>query len=218
VVHYPLGCTFLNEDNQHEAHAIQQWEKALEYEPSNVDLHTCLGLAYYQKGHLQKAIEELRRAAQLSPLQAAAHNNLALAYAKSGNLKQAVMHFERALQLDPGDPATHSNLGLAYYFAGLTDRALEEWRQAGQLDPNLAERGNHGQKFFDDTTMSSVTLDWQERALHRPPLTAGWQYRFQPSLVEEGWEIDTSDPELAKIPPLQRAIQRVEEALHEVRV
>jgi tetratricopeptide (TPR) repeat protein len=81
--------------------AIAEFVKALETEPSNSNILTYLGYAYYDTGQMDYAELSFMRAIDASPDNANAHYGLGLIGVKSANKKLVQKHFSVFLRLVP---------------------------------------------------------------------------------------------------------------------
>ena len=105
--------------------------------------HNNLGLAYYNKGLVDKAIEHYQIALKLRPNFAEAFNNLGIAYQIRGLLDKAIEHYLTAIILRPDFPEPLYNLGTAYYNKGILDKAIEYYKLA------LKQRPDHPETHFN---------------------------------------------------------------------
>ena len=87
---------------------IEEFRKAVLYNPSDYLAHYNLGLSYHYMGLLDEAFREYKAALDLSPDLAMAHYGLGIIYKDKGMLPEARLELETALSLDPGlkDAAT----------------------------------------------------------------------------------------------------------------
>jgi tetratricopeptide (TPR) repeat protein len=65
--------------------AIEEYQKAVEADPSFAEAYMCLGVAYRKLGEIDQAIEEYQAAIQIKPKLVDAHSNLAFAYYTQGD-------------------------------------------------------------------------------------------------------------------------------------
>jgi Flp pilus assembly protein TadD len=86
--------------------------QAIADDPSDIDTHLCLGLAYARLGEVEKAVDILEQAAGAAPTSAKVHYNLGVAYNMAKKLNDAREEFLKALGLDPGYAAAKSALDM----------------------------------------------------------------------------------------------------------
>lgn len=115
--------------------AIEQYEKALEIDPTNPEAHYNMGYAYIRQGRHNEALEEFKKVVSLNPYDSEAHSNLGLAYYNLGMIEDAIGQYKKAVELDPTDAVAHFNLGYALSGKGRYLEAIEEFKKSIELDP-----------------------------------------------------------------------------------
>ncbi len=106
--HYNLGNELSSQGRIDEA--IEQYQIALQIEPSLADVHDNLGIAFAMKGEYDKAINEIQLALQINPFAANAYNNLGIIYTKMGLWDRAIENFRKAIALKSDDVRFQDNL------------------------------------------------------------------------------------------------------------
>ena len=101
--------------------AIVQYEKAAQFNPSDLESQTNLGTAYLEKGRVADGQRVFQWILTTDPDNAAANNGLGLVAIQNHDLTAARTYFEKAAQLDPDLVEAQMNLGLIYEMNG--DRA-----------------------------------------------------------------------------------------------
>ena len=91
--------------------AILCYQQALTLDPSDIEVHINLGVAYCNQGEVDEGISEYKEALRLYPNDARAHNNLGRAYFDQGRLDEAVSEYKEALRLNSNLAEAHTNLG-----------------------------------------------------------------------------------------------------------
>jgi hypothetical protein len=81
--------------------AAQAYERAIQYDPSNVKLFAGLGMTRTKMRDLKGAAQAYERAVQLSPSSSVYHLSLGRLYAALGDKNKAKAAYKRALALDP---------------------------------------------------------------------------------------------------------------------
>ncbi len=106
-----------------------------EVPPDSVMGHFYRGIAFQQKGLLDKAVWEYQEVLKINPGYFDARVNLGMAYFKLGDDDQAIVEFNRALKLRPKSAVCHTNLGAIYARLEDKEKALYHFRESLRLDP-----------------------------------------------------------------------------------
>ena len=132
--------------------AIQDYTKALEFDPKFAAAYNNRGLAYFNEGksnlsiqnevYSDLAIQDFTKALEFDPKLALAYYNRGLAYNKNGDYDLAIQDFTKALEFDSKLALAYANRGLAYYKNGEIDEAIADYREALKLtnDPSLRKQ------------------------------------------------------------------------------
>ncbi|MDI5984733.1 type IV pilus biogenesis/stability protein PilW [Halomonas sp. M4R5S39] len=108
-------------------------------EESPVDAYTQLGIAYLERGNLQRAMSSLDRALQRAPDDAEALQAMAMVYQRQGESELADETFRRALDADTGFTRARNNYAAFLYDRGRIREACDQLEQATQ-DTQYANR------------------------------------------------------------------------------
>jgi tetratricopeptide (TPR) repeat protein len=119
--------------------AVHHLEAALRVDPSSVEGHYNLGLAFTSQGRLEAAVQHFHRALSLRPDHVQARINLGAVLRAEGRPDEAVSELRRALRLDPGNASAHANLGGALAAGGNVHEAVDAYRAALAARPDLLE-------------------------------------------------------------------------------
>ncbi len=105
--------------------AEQQYRKALDMAPN--DLNATIGMARLRdrQGRLSEAIEFWQKAAQAHPNVAPVHNGLGLCYARDRKYAEAIRELTFAVQLDSKQKLYRNNLATVLVESGDNDAALK---------------------------------------------------------------------------------------------
>lgn len=117
--------------------ALENLNKALEYDSGYVDAHTVIAVLYETINESAKAGEHYRRAAELKPKGGAEANNYGWFLCRQGSFDEAQTYFDRALA-DPfyQTPAVAlTNSGTCLLKAGRRDEAEKRLRLALERNP-----------------------------------------------------------------------------------
>ncbi len=106
-------------------HAIEEYEKALNLEPENVDILVNLGAAYLQKGLSDRAIKLLAKAIEKDSSNSLALFNIGKAYLYREDYDTALTAFSRALEILPEDIDIKKSIAECYRQLGNLEKASE---------------------------------------------------------------------------------------------
>lgn len=151
--------------------ALQQFHKALEYDPDDPYLHYDTALAYDMKGVLDRAEFHLKEAIRLKPDYSDAYNYLGFTYFRNGRVDEAIAMYEKALSnmlyLNAQD--AHFNLGVAYLSRDQYAKAAEHLEQAIRLVPDFAAAHNNLGKAYEGLKRYREARHSYEKALEYRP-------------------------------------------------
>ena len=118
--------------------AIQRFQKVLEKDPNNVEVHLYLGLAHGKSGNYNEAIKEFRWIRQRYPdfhFSASIRNDIGLFYYVLEQYPEAIDEFTHATLLKPNFVEAYFNLGTAYSALEQTQKAIECYQTVIKIDP-----------------------------------------------------------------------------------
>lgn len=164
VCHAALG-------NKHKA--VARYEKALQLQPADAEIHFNLGDALYALGHSKEAVACFHRAIELNPSMAKAHNNLGSALIQLGDLQGAAESYARAVADDPNLVDAHSNLGLALIKLGNLEDGASACRKAIKLNPKFPLAHVNLAHVFDAKGDTEEAVNCLETAIAMKPDYAG---------------------------------------------
>jgi arylsulfatase A-like enzyme/Flp pilus assembly protein TadD len=130
------------------ATAITEYEKAAQFNPTDVDAQTNLATAYLEQGRPAEAQRVFDWILKTDPAHAAAYNGLGLVAVQKRDMPAARGYFERAVQLDGDLVEAHMNLGIIYQMTGDRVRARSSFEaflakaspaQYGQIIPRVRQ-------------------------------------------------------------------------------
>jgi putative PEP-CTERM system TPR-repeat lipoprotein len=135
--YYILGLShyYRNEKEQ----AINQFQKALEVNPSLIQARVQLALLLLQVKRTDDAIKEVKTALAQDDQNAMAHNVLGSAYLTKGNYAEGLTELNKALELDPSLAEIHLKKGLVAMKRGRSDEAESELISAVSLRPEAQD-------------------------------------------------------------------------------
>jgi tetratricopeptide (TPR) repeat protein len=99
ITHFDLAFVLTRQGRAREA--VDEYERALERDPTHVRARTNLAVNLVNLGQIDRASRELTRVLAIDPENASAHTNLGLVLAQQGHVDRAVREFREALRIDP---------------------------------------------------------------------------------------------------------------------
>lgn len=96
--YYNTGLEYLKKENY--GKAVEEYNKAIELDPSNADFYTDRGIANENRG-LDYAIKDYSEAIRIDPKSAMAHYKRGKIYYIKEEHKKAIKDFDEAIRLQP---------------------------------------------------------------------------------------------------------------------
>lgn len=93
--------------------AQQMLERALQYDPGNVDAVNSLAVVHLDRDEFDRAISYAMRALQMRPDSADVHNTLGEVYMQMEEFNKAFSHFRVAISLGPSNADRYYNAAMA---------------------------------------------------------------------------------------------------------
>jgi type IV pilus assembly protein PilF len=139
VANLNLGAAYLRQGRPDLA--LENLQRALEYNPRLVEAHSTIALVYEQLNDPAEAEEHYRRATQLSPDDGAAANSYAVFLCRSDRWREAEPYFRRAADNPryPTPAAALTNAGVCALGAGDIASAEGYFREALGRDPSFPD-------------------------------------------------------------------------------
>ena len=140
VVHYNLGCLFLEQNradlleyanNEFAAFAVRQ--------PRNPEAWLKWGTTQLRMNHFLDAEKSFREVLRLNPQSAEAMNNLGVALLERRRFQDASTCFANALRMEPGYAQALQNSATASLYLNNRGLALQKYREYLQLAPRAAD-------------------------------------------------------------------------------
>ena len=110
--HYQKGQIYLREQRLDEAE--QEFKRALDKDPSNVQAYIGLGTVHTAKKDYEQALVELQKAIESDPNVVGAYNQIAKVYRIRGQLDLAIQTCEKGIAIAPESASTYKVLGDTY--------------------------------------------------------------------------------------------------------
>jgi tetratricopeptide (TPR) repeat protein len=121
-----------------EALALTDFEQALSFDSSNVQIIAMRGIAYSNMGRHEEALQDLNRASELAPMDASIYRRRASVYAMKGRLNEALQDINRAIELAPKDTSAYGIRGNIYREMKRYEEAIADFNRAIELDAHSA--------------------------------------------------------------------------------
>ncbi|HAZ11009.1 MAG: hypothetical protein A2047_00525 [Omnitrophica bacterium GWA2_41_15] len=118
--------------------SVSVFTNVLKYEKNSPFIYLTynnLGMAYSDKGDIERSIEYYKKSISLDPNYFEAYNNLGVSYVASGEIVKAIKSFKRAIRLKKDYMSSYSNLGHLYTLIGFKNRAIEVLNAAIKINP-----------------------------------------------------------------------------------
>jgi|WetSurMetagenome_2_1015567.scaffolds.fasta_scaffold54100_2 Tfp pilus assembly protein PilF len=129
--HYQLGVSNLNDNNMQPA--FVEFQKALEFNPHDKEIHNALGVIYLVKlEDYPNAVKHFKEALDIDENYSEAANNLGNTYANMGEFNKAIEVYKKAIAnpLYKNAAMALNNLGMVYYRLSRFDEALDAYKEA----------------------------------------------------------------------------------------
>jgi tetratricopeptide (TPR) repeat protein len=127
--------------------AISLFTKAIEsgeVSPENLSkMYFNRGIAWENKGGLNKAIADYTKAIEINPNYAKAYNNRGLAWHNKGDYDKAIADFTKAIEFNPKSAKAYNNRGLAWDHKGDYDKAIADYTKAIEIDSKYDKAYNN---------------------------------------------------------------------------
>ncbi len=136
LFHLYRGSELLKDDQFYEAKT--ELERALAFQPRDVEGQSLLGVVYFRLGHYPRAIQIYEELIRVRPTEIAPRVNLALCFLKTGQLGSARALLDELVQHRPDHLRAWGYLGLTYQRLGDFEKASVAFERAGR--PQLAAR------------------------------------------------------------------------------
>ncbi len=131
--------------------------------------HVNRGIAYYDRGELDKALADYSSAIRLDAKNAEAHHNRADVRLRMGDLDNAIVDYGQAIALNPSFSSAHNGRGNALRESGQIDRAIADYDQAIKLDQRSAFPHNGRGNALRDKGDVAGAIEAYDRAIGLDP-------------------------------------------------
>lgn len=115
--------------------ALDNYNKALNLEPKNIDALICVGLCYRNLKEYDKAIEYYNTALEIEPDNKTALNNKGYALEMKDQIEEALEMYKKSLEVDPNYDMPLVNLTKIYIDKKDYEAAIKVYKNALKVDP-----------------------------------------------------------------------------------
>ena len=147
--------------------AVQEFQRALEFDPRDAEALGGLAESYENSGRIQDAETAFQRAAAIRPDYWNGYNALALFYDRQGRYSDAIAQLQKAIELTPDNAQVYLNLGAVYSDTGdvkLFLNAEQALKKSLELAPSYAAYANLGNLYYLEKRYSE-SASMTEKAL-----------------------------------------------------
>ena len=141
-----LGDVY-NSTGKHDK-AVEQFQRALELDPTSDDAYRGLAFAYEHLGKIAAAEQTYRQAIAVRPQYWAGYNWLGIFLFRQGRFAEAATMFQQVTALAPDNVRGYQNLGGAYTALGYFNEAIPVLEKAAALRPSPTMYSNLGTVYF----------------------------------------------------------------------
>ncbi len=123
--------------------SITLWNEVLRNYPDSPHAYNMRGLAYLQKGELERAVEDFSRAIRIRPRSAIAYNNRGKAFRAQANYMTALKDYNTAIEINPRYAEALYNRGNLYLAIASYDLAIADYSAVLELRPYYVQAYNN---------------------------------------------------------------------------
>lgn len=117
--------------------AIQDYQRALEFEPNYAEAYYNIGQSNYMLQNYSAAVNSYQNATRINPRFADAFYNLGICYSALGNYNSAIDSYQKAININSRYAEAYNNMGVAYENLERYDEALQCFNRALEINPNF---------------------------------------------------------------------------------
>jgi len=220
--------------------AVNDFEKALDSDPTNADAYRGLAKAYEALGSPEKSESTFQQAIKLKTDYWAGYNDLGVFYFRQGRYDDAIAQFQQVIVHTPDNYRGYNNLGGIYYLLQRWQEAQQMFERSFALKKSYAVSSNLGTLYFIQGKYSDAARTYEKGLELNPNEYIIWgnlasayywapgerdkapeTYRQAIALVKERLKINPNDPDLiammagyySMIDERPQSLQLIEQAL-----
>lgn len=153
----------------HPDEIIKKAQKCLKEGRNPASALSAIGMAYFEKGLLDKAIYYYQKALERDRAFAPAFAGLGIVYGKKGLVTESVFNLKEAIRLSPDCALLYNWLGDAYFDLGRTEDAIREYGRATELDSLDSNAHNDLADAYRRKGDFTHALDYYQKTLEIDP-------------------------------------------------
>ena len=134
---YQTGMKFLDQNNH--SSALDYFQKAVEFDPDNINYLTELAITHYRLKNYRESIKIYEKIINLDGNNASLYNNTGNIYWIIKDLERAEYYFKKAIELDASLIAPYNNLALMFDESKRKEEAIEILNQGITANPGSVE-------------------------------------------------------------------------------
>lgn len=128
--------------------AVDQFQRAVQLEPSNEDAYIGLGGAYERLGKTQDAENTYKKIIALRPSYWRGYNLLGAFYLRQAQYEDAAKMFQKVIERTPESFRGYANMGAAYLYEAKYEEAIKPLQQSLALHPTADTYSNIGTAYY----------------------------------------------------------------------
>ncbi|MBI4949811.1 MAG: tetratricopeptide repeat protein [Deltaproteobacteria bacterium] len=122
--------------------SVSLWSREVAVYPDEAPIGwSNLGLAYKDRGELDRAVANYERAIEIDPGYAEAYGNRGATYLRMGRMDEALDDLSTAIRLNPRVPELYGNRGVVFINIGEYEKAVKDLTESISLDASTAAKG-----------------------------------------------------------------------------
>jgi protein O-mannosyl-transferase len=176
---------------------VSLWSYVIDANPDIPIAYNNRGIAYKERGQLDKAFSDFNKAIVLAPSLAHGYNNRGIVYKEAGQYDRALWDYDKAIELDPSYAVAYANKGDVLKDKGQYDRALWNYDKAIELNPLYVEAyNNRGMTLNEIGQREKALWNYDKAVALNPSFFAAYNNRAV--IFEEMGQLDRALEEITR--------------------
>ncbi len=165
------------------------WSDVTAKSPGKPRGYLNLGLAYQNRGDLDKALANYNKALSLKALSYPPLVNRGSIYAALGQHEKAIRDFTDAISINPYVPVAYYNRGMSHVFLGQKELAVGDFTSVIELKPGYAEAyNNRGSMYGDMGETEKAIADFSSAIALQPDFPGFYANRAHAFVMKRSYE------------------------------